>query len=126
MSSRHPAALGARSHDRAARKRNRRDAVALRRATAGDHAAYRACRNVGRWLAGHDDATAGAILCAAELIRRALVGHQHIDGDLVARLEQAVERIELHTEAHRLDMRPDALAEVRMLAREIAARLLPA
>ena len=126
MSSRHPAALGARAHDRAAAKRNRRDAVAFRRASAGDRAAQRSCRQIGRWLAGHSDATLVAISYAAELIRRALERKQHVDLALLDRLQQAVSRLDLHTEAARLQLHPDDLAQLKMIARDIAARLLPA
>ncbi|MBR0937299.1 hypothetical protein [Bradyrhizobium jicamae] len=129
MSSRHPTALSARSHDRAARKRNRRDTVALRRATAGDLQAQRASLDLGRWFRAtdgrrdHDDATVAAIRYAQELIRRALERRQHVDGVLIERLRLATGRLELHVEAGRLRLHPDVLIEVRMVAAEIAAQL---
>ena len=126
MSSRHPTALGARSHDRAARKRNRGDAVALRRATAGNRAAQQACLDLRRRLAGREDATAMGLRCIGELIQRALERRQHVDGAIIDRLQDAVERIDLRDEAARFDIKPDLLAEVRMLARDLAAQLLPA
>ena len=125
MSSRQPQPLTAGAHDRAARKRNRRVTVALRRA-AGDHGASREAGKIGRWLADCDGATITAIRCAKEPIVRALNRRQHVDQGLIERLQDAVDRLELHATAGRLHLHPNVLLDVREKARDVAAKLFAA
>jgi len=105
---------------------NRRDIVALRRVVAADRSARHAARDLNRWMAGHDEPTRAALFCAGELIRRALARRAHVDYALVERLQLAVNRIDLLAEADRMRVHPDVLAEIRMLASEIALQLLRA
>lgn len=113
--------IGIRAHERAGRKRDRATTSALRRAVAGDAGAVLAVKQLKRWLK-HVDTTLD--LAALESVMRlALHRPRHVDAVLVARLEQLVGRIDLHIEAARLRIKPDDLAEARMVARTIAAQL---
>lgn len=125
MSSRMPSPLTAATHTRAVRKRDRRTCKAIRKAAGGDHRARREVRKIGGWIVDHDGATATTIRLARMVIERALERCPHVDPALLARLDVAVDRIELHLEADRLRIRPDDLAEVRMIAAAVARQLVP-
>ena len=114
--------IGTRAHARAGRRRDRAATSALRRAVAGDAGAVLAVKRLKRWLK-HTDADLD-LACIEGVVTLALHRPRHVDAALVARLQQLVGRLDLHAEAARLRIKPDDLAEVRMLARALAAQLL--
>jgi hypothetical protein len=118
-----PRSYSSRAHAWASRKRNRRDCKALKKAIKGNRAAGIEAGRLRHWSTDCYDATNGALVCAREIVRRALKRLDYIDTDLITRLEHVVDRIELHVEARRLAIKPADLAELQMLAREVAARL---
>jgi hypothetical protein len=114
----------ARAHAWASRKRNRSDVKALKKAVKRNRAASVEAGRLRQWSTDCHDATRGALMCAREIVRRALERVRCTDTDLIARLERVCDRIELHVEANRLAIKPDDLAELRILAREVAAKLI--
>ncbi len=122
MSSRLPDPIHAGALHRAAANRNRRDRVALRRAAAQarDEGARQQVHN----LRSGGDTTRATLSVAGGIVRRALLRHDYPDQHLIDRLANMIARIELHRDAACLEIKPDDLAEVRMLARKIALKVM--
>ena len=116
--------IGTRAHERASRNRDRAITVALRRAVAGNAVAVLAVKALRRWLKRADVTLDLAVI--EGVVTLALHRSRHVDNALLARLEQLVGRLDLHAEAARLQIRPNDLAEVRMLARALAGQLFTA
>ena len=115
-----PPPVTAGSHRYAARKRDRRDTVALRRASAGvgDREAVAAARDLGRQQKAAGRASPDAVDFAEELIRRALERAKHVDHALVLRLQNACARLRLLTDAQRLGLKADDLLEIRAMVEQ--------
>lgn len=118
--------FSSRAHAKAVKKRNRRLKVALRRAVArndGPRGAKEATQQLGRMLKKPRSSNAAALKVVDEILRRALQ-KGNVDPALVDRLAQAVSRVQLRHDAVHLRIPADDLAEVRLLAADVAKKLI--
>lgn len=121
MSSRHPRSETARAHERAGKGRDRALRVALSIATGGT--AKVEILHLRRWMAGKGDPTLADVRCTWGVIVRALRRAGRVDRLLMARIDDALARIDLHGTADRLGLHPDVLAEIRQAVAPLAEQL---
>ena len=124
MSSRNPEIITDGAHRRGTRKRDRQAVASLRRATA-DRAARDEIAKLRRWL-NNGTAPPAELVCAQAVINNALARGIRPDHHLIVRLENAVDRLALHTDAQAFGIAADTLAEIRILANDIVNRLTAA